>query len=92
MVIQEPQGQRYDKFKPFKLVGVNRVGLWAWPRSKLYHSGIGIIPSGTMVEFVVILGSSGLIGVSSVITIHPRLIQIHPDLPQIQYDCPTVMS
>ena len=25
--------QGYDEFKPFKLVGVNRVGLWAWPKS-----------------------------------------------------------
>ena len=25
--------QGYDEFKPFKLVGVNRVRLWAWPKS-----------------------------------------------------------
>ena len=89
-MILQPRGQRYDEFKPFKLVGVNRAGLWAWPRS--YRSGIGIIPSGAVVVFVVILWRSGLIGVSSVITIHPRLIQIHPDSPRPQYYCPTVMS
>ena len=70
-MIPEPRGQRYNEFKPFKLVGLNHVGLWAWPRSKLYRSGMGIIPSGIVVVFVVILGSSGLIGVSPVITIHP---------------------
>ena len=91
-MIREPRGQRYDEFKPFKLVGVNRVGLWAWPKSQLYRSGIGVIPSGIVVVFVVILGRSGLIGVSSDNTIHPRLIQIHPDSPRMQYDCPTVMS
>ena len=32
-MIQEPRGQGYDEFKAFKLVGVNRVGLWVWPRS-----------------------------------------------------------
>ena len=32
-MIREPRGQRYDEFKPFKLIGVNRVGLWAWPKS-----------------------------------------------------------
>ena len=88
-MIWEPRGQRYDEFKPFKLVGVNRVGLWAWPK---YRSGIGVIPSGIVVVFVVMLGRSGLIGVSSDNTIHPRLIQIHPDSPRMHYDCPTVMS
>ena len=53
----------------------------------LDRSGIRIIPSGTC-----ILGSSGLNRVSSVSTIHPRLIQIHPESPWIQYDCPTIMS
>ena len=75
-MIREPRGQRYDEFKPFKLVGVNRVGLWAWPKSYLYRSGIGVIPSGIVVVFVVILGRSGLIGVSSDNTIHPPT---HPD-------------
>ena len=27
MVIRDPQEQRYGEFKPFKLVGVNGVGL-----------------------------------------------------------------
>ena len=88
MVNWESRGQGYDEFKRFKLVGVNRVGLWAWSRTLLYRSGIEIIPSGTVVIFVVILGSSRL---TSIITIYPRLIQIHPDSPQIQYDCPAVM-
>ena len=33
MVNREPPGQGYDEFKPFKLLGVIRVGLWAWPKS-----------------------------------------------------------
>ena len=53
--------QGYPKFK---LVGVNRVGLWAWPKSGLYRSGIGIIPSGTVVVFLVIRGPSWRIGLS----------------------------
>ena len=32
-MIREPPRQGYDEFKPFKHVGVNRVGLWAWPKS-----------------------------------------------------------
>ena len=35
---------------------MNHVGLWAWPKSLLYLSGIEIIPSGAVVVFVVILG------------------------------------
>ena len=33
LAIREPPGHRYDNFKPFKTFGVNRGGLWAWPKS-----------------------------------------------------------
>ena len=67
-MIRQPPRQGYDEFKPFKLVGVNRVGLWAWPKSYLYRSGIGIIPSGTVVVFVVIRGRSCAFVANRVIT------------------------
>ena len=63
-MFQQPPRQGYDKFKPFKLVRVNRVGLWAWPKSQLYRSVIGMIPSGTVVVFVVVGGRSWRIGLS----------------------------
>ena len=59
VVIWESPRQRYDEFKLFNLVEMSRVGLWAWPKSYLYHSGIWIIPSGTICVFVVIPGPSG---------------------------------
>ena len=65
-MIRQPPQQGYDEFKPFKLVGVNRVGLWAWPKSELYC--IGIIPSGTVVVFVVIHGRSCAFVANRVIT------------------------
>ena len=67
-MIREPPRQGYDEFKPFKLVGVNRVGLWAWPKSLLYRSGIGIIPNGIVVVFVVIRGHSWAFVANRVIT------------------------
>ena len=67
-MIRQPPRQGYDEFKPFKLVGVNRVRLWAWPKSQLYRSGIGIIPSGTVVVFVVIRGRSLAFVLNRVIT------------------------
>ena len=45
-MIREPRGQRYDELK--KLVGVNRVGLWALPKRILLTG----IPSGIVMLFV----------------------------------------
>ena len=59
MVIRAPPGQCYDNFKPFKIVRVKCVGLLAWSKSWLYRSGIGIIPSGTVVVFVFFMGVGG---------------------------------
>ena len=58
MAIREPPRQRYDNFKPFKTFGVNRGELWAWPKSQLYQSGIGLILGGTVGGIVAILERS----------------------------------
>ena len=81
VMIREPPQQRYDIFKPFKTFGTNRGGLWAWPKTKHYRSGIGFIPSGTVGVFVGIRVNRAITDTT-----------IHTDLSRIQHDCPTNMS
>ena len=46
--------EKYGTFPHFTGFFFSFFGLWAWPKSYLYRSGIGLILSGTVGVFVVI--------------------------------------